>query len=365
MKILVACLESSSNLHLKEILSELVKRDKIELCGIFSKDIDEFLSAHNGCSAKASYESREFNTMGFVGVLPLIFKARRAIKELTKLAKSVDAVLLIDSPAFNLPLAKALKGANVRAKITYYILPQVWAWKKGRAKAVEAYCDNIASIWPFEKDFYRGASFVGHPLLDEIKVEKNPNKSNKIVFMPGSRKQEISYLMPIFRDLVPCLNEQKVLVIPEHLRGFESEYYGDLGGFEISYDAISALANADFAFICSGTATLQAAIIGTPFVLCYKARAFDMWLARKLVKLKHAGLANIIFDFLHLQPLHEELLQEELNIDNLLKAYHSSNPSTFAAASKRLKSYLQTGSAVSVANIIMPWKFNAFSSWGA
>ena len=62
---------------------------------------------------------------------------------------------------------------------------------------------------------------------------------------------------------------------------------------------------------------------------------------------------------------YEQLLQEELNIDNLLKAYHSSNPSTFAAASKRLKSYLQTGSAVSVANIIMPWKFNAFSSWGA
>lgn len=363
MKILATCLENSANLHLKSVLYELIKREKIELYGIFSKDIENFLNSQDGCLARASYDSLEFNAMGFMQILPLIFKAKRAIKELTKLANSVDAVLLIDSPDFNLPLAKALKNAKIRAKITYYILPQVWAWRKGRAKQVEKYCDNIASIWPFEKDFYQGASFVGHPLLDEIKIQKNPQKSNKIVFMPGSRKQEISHLMPIFRTLAPCLNEEKIIVVPQYLRGKENEYYGDLSGFSLSYDGLEALANADFAFICSGTATLEAAIIGTPFVLCYKARAFDIWLAKKLVKIKHIGLANIIFDFLHLKPLHTELLQDELNIDNLLKAYHSANPSDFLQASTKLKSYLQTGSAKSVANIIMPWRFNAFNSW--
>ena len=104
MKILATCLENSANLHLKSVLYELIKREKIELYGIFSKDIENFLNSQDGALACASYDSLEFNAMGFMQILPLIFKAKRAIKELKQLANSVDAVLLIDSPDFNLPL---------------------------------------------------------------------------------------------------------------------------------------------------------------------------------------------------------------------------------------------------------------------
>jgi len=130
------------------------------------------------------------------------------------------------------------------------------------------------------------------------------------------------------------------------------EIYGPLDGFSIANDTPATLKDCDFAFICSGTATLEAALIGTPFVLCYKARAFDVWLARKLVKLKHVGLANIIFDFLGEEPLHEELLQGEVSAQNLLSAYERCDAAKFKLASEKLRDYLKFGSSENVAKIL-------------
>lgn len=130
------------------------------------------------------------------------------------------------------------------------------------------------------------------------------------------------------------------------------EIYGPLDGFSIANDTPATLKDCDFAFICSGTATLEAALIGTPFVLCYKAKAFDVWLARKLVKLKHVGLANIIFDFLGEEPLHEELLQSEVSAQNLLAAYERCDAAKFKLASEKLRDYLKFGSSENVAKIL-------------
>ena len=309
-------------------------------------------------------------------------------------------MLLIDSPAFNLPLARAIKESGARAEISYYILPQVWAWKPHRAEKLKAFCDNLLSIWPFEAKFFcadcegdKGAvpqeaeskdaapqetkdkdaapkedaarqsnqsaktakySFVGHPLLDEITLRKQSyEKQGKIAFMPGSRRAEISRLMPIFRALAPKFeNSERTLIIPPHLMDQRDEIYGPLDDFNIVNDTPATLKDCDFAFICSGTATLEAALIGTPFVLCYKARAFDVWLARKLVKLKHVGLANIIFDFLGEKPLHEELLQGEVSAQNLLAAYERCDAAKFKLASEKLRDYLKFGSSENVAKIL-------------
>ncbi|NLY04269.1 MAG: lipid-A-disaccharide synthase, partial [Campylobacter sp.] len=262
-RILVSSLEPSANLHLEQILTHF-DQEKIEICGIFDPKF-----------GKPYMPSSEFSAMGFVEVLPLIFKGLKAIKEMTKLAKECDAILLIDSPAFNLLFAKALKKASVKARITYYILPQVWAWKRRRVKKVETYCDNLATILPFDDQFYTNSTYVGHPLLDEIKVEKSSyEKEGIIAFLPGSRKSEISRLMPIFRELLPEFKEhKKLLVVPKTTDALE--IYGDISEFEIVRDTPKALSKSDFAFICSGTATLEAALVGTPFVLCYKARNID------------------------------------------------------------------------------------------
>ena len=380
MKYLISCLEPSANLHFKEVLAHLKRLDPAyEICGIFDEKLGSPI-----------YKSSEFSAMGFVEILPLILKAKRAIAQMTRLAAECDRVLLIDSPAFNLPLARAIKESGARAEISYYILPQVWAWKPRRTEKLKAFCDNLLSIWPFEAKFFgadckgdKGAvpqeaegkdsapkedaahpseqsaktakySFVGHPLLDEIKFQKSSyEKQGKIAFMPGSRRAEISRLMPIFRALAPKFeNSERVLIIPPHLMDQRDEIYGSLDGFSIANDTPSTLKDCDFAFICSGTATLEAALIGIPFVLCYKARAFDVWLARKLVKLKHVGLANIIFDSLGEEPLHEELLQSEVSAQNLLAAYERCDAAKFKLASKKLRDYLKFGSSENVAKIL-------------
>lgn len=355
MKILLSALEASANLHASHALNELEKikpnDEKIELCGIFE------LEKRSG----ALYSSKEFSAMGFLGVLHLIKKAKKALKEMVALAKSADVVLLIDSPAFNIPLAKALKKAKIKAKIIYYILPQVWAWKEYRAKIVEANCDYLASIWPFESKYYAKSSFVGHPLLDEIGGEVAQIKraqKKQILFMPGSRKAEIKALLPLFKELEGYFEGfDKVIAVPPNFKGLEGEIYESILGaehdFAYEYDANEALATSHFAFICSGTATLQAALIGTPFVLCYKARAFDIFLARLFVKLKHAGLANIIFDFLGKKELHAELIQNELSTKSLLKAYNECDFGAFERGANELREYLKEGASKNVAKIIL------------
>ena len=192
-KLLISALEPSANLHLGEILKEL---KDYEICGIFD---EKFGSPY----AKSS----EFSAMGFFEILPLILKAKRALKALVKMARECDAVLLIDSPAFNIPLAKALKQSGISAKITYFILPQVWAWKPGRAKIVEENCDNLAAIWDFERKFYPKCHYVGSPLLDEI----NFDEINRVQILARNLGvRQLKFMKQIHSDKVFVLENCKI-----------------------------------------------------------------------------------------------------------------------------------------------------------
>ena len=340
MKILVSALEPSANLHLKEILKNF--EGEFELMGIFSEEL-----------GTPYMKSSEFSAMGFVEVLPLIFKAKKAIKVMSQMAKEVDAVLLIDSPAFNLPLAKAIKEAGAKAAVTYYILPQVWAWKSKRVSIVERYCDNLASILPFDAKFYSRSTYVGHPLMDEIKLKKTSlSSSGNVAFLPGSRRSEILRLMPVYRELAKKIEAKRLLVVPPFLLDKVGEIYSDVSDFEVVSNTPEALYDSDFAFVCSGTATLEAALIGTPFVLAYKAKAIDVFIARKFVKIKHAGLANIMFDFMGKEPLHEEFIQEFATAENLLRAYKSCDRQKFLKGCDELRAYLAHGSSKNVVKIL-------------
>ncbi|CAD7289277.1 Lipid-A-disaccharide synthase [Campylobacter majalis] len=340
-KILISSLEPSANLHLAEILKHLSKND--EIMGIFDERF-----------GTPFMKSSEFSAMGFIGVARLYLKAKKAITHMTQLAKKADAVLLIDSPAFNLPLAKAIKNANIKTPITYYILPKAWAWRPSRAKKVQKFCDNLASIFPFEKDIYPSSIYVGNPLLDELKFQKTSFKeSGKIAFLPGSRKAEISSLMPIYRDVAKQIKDkQKLLVVPPFLTNNIDEIYGDVSDFVIVHDTPKALYESEFAFICSGTATLEAALIGTAFVLCFKAKAIDICIARQLVSVKHAGLANIIFDFTGQDALHTELIQEQVTPKALLDDYYNCDKEKFLKSCINLREYLGSGSSKNVAEIL-------------
>lgn len=357
---LVCALEPSANLHLKEVLKAYKNEYKeFDLVGIYDENLCEEFSLNS----KPLYSSHEFSAMGFIEILPLILKAKKAIKELVNLSFSqkIDAILCIDSPAFNIPFAKALKKANSKIKRIYYILPQVWAWKKGRIPIIESHFDILASILPFDSEFFSKSTYVGHPLLDEIKEFKNQDDINNILskkdnektiaFLPGSRKSEIKRLMPIFKDLSAKFNSQKILCVPEfNLKRLE--IYGDISNFKIQSNTPKVLKNADFAFICSGTATLEAALVGTPFVLAYKAKAIDIFIAKLFVKLKHIGLANIFLDFAGKDELNPEFLQDEVNVKNLYQAYVDYDYKCFFDKISFLKIYLKFASAKNLAKIL-------------
>jgi len=338
MKILVSSLEPSANLHLEAIKNEI----DFEMVGIFDKSFGEPL-----------YDSSEFSVMGIFDALGKIFKAKEAIKEMLFLAKDADKILLIDSPAFNLPLAKAIKEKYPDKKIIYYILPKVWAWKKSRAKKVVSYCDEVCGIFPFEKKFYSKFTYVGNPLLDEIKVFNDGKKKNQVAFLPGSRKSEIKRLMPVFKEIAKEIKEKKILVIPKFFdQKMIKQVYGDIDEFDISYDTHKTLAESDFAFICSGTATLESAIIGTPFVLAYKAKSLDYFIGSRLVKLPYVGLANILLDFEEKEPLHKEFLQDSVTKENLLKEFETINIEDFKKKSSLIKEILKYGSSKNMAKIL-------------
>lgn len=345
MKLLVCAMETSSNVHLKELKKHL--KEEVEFIGIFDKKL-----------GNPSYDLEHLAIMGFIDAikkLPFFLKLK---SEMASLAKTCDKVLLMDSSAFNLPLAKEIKKRYPKKEIIYYILPQAWAWKEGRIPKIEAACDTLCSILPFEEEYYSKKemiSYVGHPLLDEITTFKTSYKeTNKIVFMPGSRKTEITNLMPIFKELIKLIPKKEyILIIPEK---FDKEYiktiYEDISSFTISNDAHKSLEAAEYAFICSGTATLEAAIIGTPFTLSYIAKKLDFFLGKMFVKLSSVGLANIFFEKMGKKAIHSEFLQEDVSVENLFNDYKNTDKEKFVKNSIILRKYLKNGSSSNVAKII-------------
>lgn len=345
MKLLVCAMETSSNIHLKELKKYL--DDDVKFVGVFDKELGNPL-----------YDLTTLAIMGFVDALKKLRFFFRLRDELVELARDCDKVLLMDSSGFNLPLAKKLRVTYPNKEIIYYILPQAWAWKKKRVKKLEAYCSKLCSIIPFESEIYNDKEkivYVGHPLLDEIKEFKSELiPTEKIVFMPGSRKTEILNLMPIFKELIKKIpNKEYILVIPSK---FDDEYinkiYGNISEFSISKNAHKSLVEAEYAFICSGTATLEAALIGTPFTLSYIAKKFDFFIGKLFVKLNFVGLANIFFEKMGKKPLHSEFLQENVTVENLLNDYKNLNKEQFFENSKLLREYLKNGSSQNMAQII-------------
>jgi len=346
-KILVSALEHSANVHLKSLQKEL--GDDVELVGIFTKELGNPI-----------VDLRSLAIMGIVDALKKLRFFFKLADEMVELSKDVDKVLLIDSSGFNLPLAKKIKKKYPQKEIIYYILPQAWAWKRKRIPVLEKTIDHLCSILPFEKDYYSKnapITYVGHPLLDQIKKFKTELNKNieHIAFMPGSRKSEIKRLMPIYIKVQNKLHVKKAsLIIPSYFTKDEiATLYGDVSSFEIVNDAHKTLYEADFAFICSGTATLEASLIGTPFILSFIANKLDYFIGSRLIKLSHVGLANIMFSKFKNKQIHPEFLQDDVTVSNLLNSYETFNRDDFIENSKELRQYLKNGSSKNVAKIIL------------
>ncbi len=338
MKLLVSALEGSANDHLKKVLDYC---EDVEIEGIFDKRLGNPI-----------YDNTQSAVMGFVDAIKQVRFFLKLQKKMVESAAHCDKVLLIDGSGFNLPLAKKIKKQYPDKEIIYYILPQAWAWRRYRIKAIQKYCDRLLSILPFECGYYRDkCRYVGHPLLDSIQEYKSDYDTDTIVFMPGSRQKEIANLMPVFRELQAKFTDYKcLLVVPESMRG--AEVYGDLSAFDITHDTYDALREAKHAFICSGTATFEAALIGTPLSLCFIINKLDYKLGRMLAHIEHTGLANIILEKIDGQLMHSEFFQEDVTAQNLYNDYLQTKSETFEQKSRRLREIMGHGSSQNVAKVL-------------
>ncbi|MDE5603236.1 MAG: lipid-A-disaccharide synthase, partial [Helicobacter sp.] len=313
---------------------------------------------------KSLFSVKEFRVMGFVDALKLLPKYLKIRKTLLQKAKQCDIAIFMDSSSFNIPLIQSLFKNPKKPYIIYYILPQVWAWKAYRAKILAKICDELWGILPFEDTYYpkdANISYVGHPLLDTIPFSYTSRRTtNLIAFMPGSRVAEIRALLPIFKALAVILkrqNKQALLIIPKHFKREQLEkIYGNVEEFILSFDTYEGLRNCEFAFVCSGTATLETALLGIPTLLVYKARIIDFLLAKLLVKLNYIGLANIFLEFFffhspknnpntHNFPIIPEILQQNVKPYILLKEWENYDYEKFFSQKEILMQYLKNGSA--------------------
>ncbi|MFM8270614.1 MAG: lipid-A-disaccharide synthase [Pseudomonadota bacterium] len=254
--------------------------------------------------------SESLNVVGFSDwwdrAKDVVLAYRKILKVIEQ--RKPDIAVLIDLPDFNLRVAKKLKKLGV--PVVYYVSPQIWAWRKNRIKLIKELVDEMLVVFPFEKEIYEKAgvpvTFVGHPLVellhprrryrDQAVIEKEP----RIALMPGSRKSEIRHHAPILRELMKVIKKEypaaqiRVPIANTLSVPWVTDKLG-LKPNEVSQDSWDTLEWADVAVVASGTATLETALIGTPFCLFYKVSPSSSWIFKKFVKYQgFIGMPNIL-----------------------------------------------------------------------
>jgi lipid-A-disaccharide synthase len=246
-----------------------------------------------------------------------------------------DLTILIDYPEFNLMVAGRAKRHGI--PVMYYVSPQIWAWRSGRINTIRSRVDRMVVILPFEEKLYQEAgvkvSFVGHPLLDLIALEDEEgspcrrygkNGSSQLIgLLPGSRSSEVSRLLPVMLDMAAILLDMipKVhFLVPLAPTISREQIAPYLKGRNLPLTVVTdstheVIRACEMIVAASGTVTLEAAIMGTPLVVVYKVNPLTYWLGKRLVKVNHVALANIIAG----EIVAPELIQHEVTPERIAR----------------------------------------------
>ena len=322
MKYFIIAGERSGDLHASSLIKQLLSQSPESEVYAWGGDMMQ----QAGAKLLQHYESISF--MGLwevmVNLRTISSKMKLCKKQIAKLVP--DMVILVDFPGFNLRIAKFSKSIGLTT--CYYISPKIWAWKKGRIKQIKKYVDQMLVILPFEKKFYANlgydVTYVGNPLVERIEQYpfdeefiKNSGGRPNIAFLPGSRKQELLRSISVITYLAQRKPDYHFLVAG--VDNLPTELYQPLEGlgnvsvhFNKTYDVLK---RADAAVVTSGTATLEAALIGTKQVVVYKTSGFTYFFGRLLVKIKFISLVNLIAG----RAVVKELIQDQYNVNNVLK----------------------------------------------
>ena len=318
MKIVISAGDPSGDVRAGELLEELKKTTTLEVSGLGGSNIEK-------AGGNILFNLDEYSVMGFAEVVSSLGKFRRLRRSMRShiLSTDPDILLLVDYPGFNIPLASWAKRKGYR--VIYYISPQLWAWGKNRVRKVRRSVDLMITLFQFEVDFYTeyGVRAVcsGHPLADSIPLPLESEPGSEIAFLPGSRRQEILLLLaPMIESFIilrdwGIVSKASVAVSPD----VPPELYekaAEVEGVRLASSVEDALSNACAAVVCSGTATLETAMWGIPFIITYRTSPITYFLARMLVRgVSSIGMANIVTG----SKIATELIQKDVHAENIVK----------------------------------------------
>ncbi len=357
-RIMIVTGEASGDLH----GANLIKAVKALSADISFFGVGGRKMAAAGC--EILIPSEKLAVMGIVevvGQLPVIWRSFQQLKRELTGSQKPDALVLIDFPDFNLRLAHQAKKAGV--PVLYYISPKVWAWRKGRVKKIAEDVDSLATIFPFEPSLYDGldilVKYVGHPLLDEfaatgeciaLRQKLEISTTKKVVgLFPGSRRSELRYMLETLVGAAQCIHDSLpdvhfLVPIANSLTKDEvkSQFPIDFPVSFIESDAATiydVAGNCDTILTVSGTVTLQIALVGTPMAIFYKASPLTYEIGKRLVKVDHFGLPNIVVG----RRVVPEFLQKMASPQALAdEALHALNDAGYAEAMKEDLRTVQT-----------------------
>jgi len=324
-KILMVAGEVSGDLHGAHLMEAILRIDpEVQFFGVGGEHLGRM-------GMKLLYHSQSLSVVGITEVLlkiRSIMKALRGLKQCLDQERP-DLVILIDFPEFNLRLAKIAHRKGI--PVLYYISPQVWAWRPKRVKLIAQWVKKMVILFPFEVPFYEAAGvdveWVGHPLLDIVKPTLSKDvafqrfgldpKQRTIALLPGSRMHEVKRLLPPLLASAQLLQKESpdlqfiIPLAPGILQGTLSPWIRNISvplkvveGW--TYDVMNI---SELLITASGTATLEAAILGKPMVIVYKVSFFSSWIGRALIQVDHIGLVNLVAG----KEIAPELIQNEVN----------------------------------------------------
>ncbi len=292
-----------------------------------------------------------------VRVLPMFWRAFRTLRDAAG-SRRPDAVILVDLPEFNLKLAGSLRK-RYAGKIIYYISPQLWAWRKYRKRTIQNDVDLLLSILPFEKDWYRdrgieNVEYVGNPLVGKVapKLGREGFRAEHgiaadkplIAMLPGSRGTEITHILPEMLRTARLIRTERpeVQFVVAAANGkrelIEKTTGGNLEFALVENETYDALNAADAAVVASGTATLEAGMIGTPMAIVYKGTELNSKILRPLISVEHFGLINLVAG----ERIANEFIQEDFTAGKLSEELlRLLEPGTNAAMRERLRTAAQ------------------------
>ncbi len=321
MKYYIIAGEASGDLHGSKLIKALKEKDDKAQIRFWGGDL---MQQAGGTLVK------HYKTLAFMGFWEVITHLRTILKNIKFCKKDIsrfqpDVIIYIDYPGFNLRIAKWAKQKGF--KNHFYISPQVWAWKESRVRQMKKDLDALYVILPFEKDFFENkhqfkVEFVGHPLLDTltkrkkstafIKENQLSDKNNLIALLPGSRKQEIKKMLPVFLKVAASFPQFEFVLAgaPGIDRDWYQRFFSGEGVKIIQNKTHNLLLHARAALVSSGTATLETALLNVPQVVCYRSSFLTYQIAKWLVKLEYISLVNLILD----REIVKELIQEAFNV---------------------------------------------------